>query len=61
MNGLDLDAIEQLIRIQMDAEMAADRTVVYWTEDTELGRSITSLSGEQNFYSKKLDFPGGLG
>lgn len=46
----DFDAIEQLIRAQMEAEMAADRNVVYWTENTELGQSITSLSEEQNFY-----------
>lgn len=46
----DFDAIEQIIRTQMEAEMAADRSVVYWTEDTELGQSITTLSEEQNFY-----------
>ena len=43
-------AIEQVIRAQMEAEMAADPDVVYWTEDTELGQSITALSAEQNFY-----------
>lgn len=46
----DFDAIEQIIRTQMEAEMAADSEVVYWTEDTELGQSITALNAEQNFY-----------
>ena len=46
----DFDAIEQIIRAQMEAEMAADSEVVYWTESTELGQSITGLSAEQNFY-----------
>ena len=34
----------------MEAEMDSDPDVVYWTEDTELGQSITALSAEQNFY-----------
>ena len=46
----DFGAIEQIIRAQMEAEMAADPDVVYWTEDTELGQSITALSTDQNFY-----------
>lgn len=46
----DFGAIEQIIREQMEAEMAADPDVVYWTEDTELGQSITALSTDQNFY-----------
>ena len=46
----DFGAIEQIIRAQMEAEMAADPDVVYWTEDTELGQSVTALSAEQNFY-----------
>ena len=46
----DFDAIEQLIREQMESEMAADPDVVYWTEDTELGQSISALSTDQNFY-----------
>ena len=50
----DFDAIEQLIRAQMEAEMAADRNVVYWTENTELGQSITSLNEEQNFYFDEI-------
>lgn len=46
----DFGAIEQIIREQMEAEMAANPDVVYWTEDTELGQSITALSADQNFY-----------
>ena len=46
----DFGAIEQIIREQMEAEMAADPDVVYWTEDTKLGQSITALSTDQNFY-----------
>ena len=46
----DFGAIEQIIRAQMEAEMAADPDVVYWTEDTEPGQSVTALSAEQNFY-----------
>ena len=46
----DFGAIEQIIREQMEAEMAADPDVVYWTEDTELGQSITALTADQNFY-----------
>ena len=46
----DFGAIEQVIRVQMEAEMAADPDVVYWTEDTELGQSITALTADQNFY-----------
>jgi len=46
----DFDAIEQIIRTQMEAEMAADSEVVYWTEDTGLGQSVTALGDEQNFY-----------
>ena len=46
----DFGAIEQIIRAQMEAEMAADPDVVYWTEDTELGQRLTALSGKQNFY-----------
>ena len=44
------DAIEQIIRTQMEAEMAADSEVVYWTEETGLGQSITGLNAGQNFY-----------
>lgn len=46
----DFGAIEQIIREQMEAEMAADPDVVYWTEDTKLGQSITALTADQNFY-----------
>lgn len=46
----DFVAIEQIIREQMEAEMAADPDVVYWTEDTKLGQSITALTADQNFY-----------
>ena len=46
----DFGPIEQVIRAQMEAEMAADPDVVYWTEDTELGQSITALTADQNFY-----------
>ena len=46
----NFEAMEQIIRAQMEAEMAADPEVVYWTEDTELGQSITALSADQNFY-----------
>lgn len=46
----DFGAIEQVIRVQMEAEMAADPDVVYRTEDTELGQSITALTADQNFY-----------
>ena len=46
----DFGAIEQIIRAQMEAEMAADPDVVYWTEDTKLGQSITALTADQNFY-----------
>ena len=46
----DFGAIEQIIREQMEAEMAADPDVVYWTEDTKLGQSVTALTADQNFY-----------
>ena len=46
----DFGDIEQIIRTQMEAEMDSNPDVVYWTEDTELGQSITALSAEQNFY-----------
>lgn len=46
----DFDSIEQIIRAQMEVEMAADPDVVYWTEDSELGQNMTALSAEQNFY-----------
>ena len=46
----DFGAIEQIIREQMEAEMAADPDVVYWTEDTKLGQSITALTADQSFY-----------
>lgn len=46
----DFDAIEQIIRTQMEIEMAADSEVVYWIESTGMGQSLTGLSAEQNFY-----------
>ena len=49
-DGEDFDSIEQIIRAQMEAEMAADPDVVYWTEDSELGQNMTALNAEQNFY-----------
>ena len=46
----DFEAIEQIIKKQMEAEMTADPNIVYWTEKTEMGQSIIALSAEQNFY-----------
>lgn len=49
----DFDSIERIIQAQMEAEMDANPEVTYWTENTELGQSITKLSEDQNFYFDK--------
>lgn len=46
----DFPAIEQMIREQMRAQMQADEDVIYWVDKTSLGKSITALSKDQNFY-----------
>lgn len=50
----EFDAIEKLIREQMEKEMREDSEVIYWVEDNTQGESFTELSNDQNFYFDEL-------
>lgn len=46
----DFPAIEELLLAQMEAQMAADKNIVYWTEDANIGQKNFALEPDQNFY-----------